>query len=293
MPDNSAIHDKRIESSEVVKFRRNESFLKVLKALPFWILIGCFIFVILGMTLSVLINAFSTEWNGTVLPKSYTLEWFIKAWENYDIWSYYQITLEITAIATLISLCLSIPGAYVLARRNFPFKSALISFYQLPFMLPEIVYALPIASIFYSIGLAETIPGLVLSQLLIGIPFSLFILIPFIESLDPRLEVAAQSLGANKYRMFTRIIVPQLVPGITSASINIFIRMFSTFLIILLISGPKTQTLPVMVFSVLESAGSQPAPMIAALTLSLMFPLLLFTFISLWFSGFIKRKTGK
>ena len=275
------------------KYKQKLKFYKFLKALPFWVLIIGFIMIILGMTLSVLLNAFSTQWFGTILPQHLSFDWFKKAWDQYQIGMYYMISMKITITSTLISLILSIPGAYVLARKNFRFKSALISFYNLPFMLPEIAYAIPLASIFYSIGLAETVPGLVIAQMLIGIPFSIFILMPYIEALDPRLEVAAQTLGANKLNLFTRIIIPQLIPGITAAAINIFIRMFSTFLIILLIAGPETQTLPVMVFSVLTSAGNQPPQMIDAVTVSLMFPLLLFTFISLWISSYAKRKTGK
>lgn len=284
-----------IESTQIgaIRYHRRQWIRRVFSALPFWIVIGVFIALILGMTLTVLLAAFSVNWYGTILPLHYTLHWFIKAWQDYEIWGYYKVTIEITVISTVLSLCLSIPGAYLLARKDFPLKSVLIGFYRLPFMLPEIVYALPLARIFYAIGLAETIAGLVLAQIVIGIPFALFILIPFIESLDSRLEAAAQSLGANKLQLFTRIIVPQLIPGITSAAINIFIRMFSTFLIILLIAGTQTQTLPVMVFSVLESAGSQPPPEIASLTVSLMIPLLAFTFISLWISSFTRRKTAK
>lgn len=258
-----------------------------------WILIIFFLTVILGMTLVVLFSAFGKEWYTTVFPQGYTLQWFIQAWNAYEIGTYYKITLQIVVTATIISLVLSIPTAYILARRDFPYKDGLIGFFQLPFTLPELVYAIPVASIFYSIGLAETIPGLIIVNLIIGIPFSVFLLIPFIESLDPRLEWAAQSLGANKFKMFTRIIVPQLVPGITTATINIFIRMFSTFTIILLISGPKTQTLPVMVFSVLQGSGTQPQAMLNSLALTLMLPLLFFAFISLWISSYTQKRLGK
>lgn len=273
--------------------RRMSKIMKIIKALPFWVLIIGFITVVLGMTISVFFGAFGKEWHGTIFPNGYTFEWFEKAWVNYEIGTYYQITLQIVVTATLISLVLSIPTAYILARREFPYKNLLIAFFQMPFTLPELVYAIPIASVFYSIGLAETIPGLVIVNLIIGIPYSVFILIPFIESLDPRLEWAAQSLGANKFKMFTRIVVPQLIPGITASAINIFIRMFSSFTIILLISGPTTQTLPVMVFSVLQSSGTQPPAMLNSLTLTLMFPLLLFAFVSLWISAYTQRRIGK
>jgi len=258
-----------------------------------WLMIIAFLTVVLGMTLVVLFSAFGKEWYTTVLPQGFTLEWFIKAWNAYEIGTYYKVTLQIVVSATVISLILSIPTAYILARREFPYKNGLISFFQLPFTLPELVYAIPVASIFYSIGLAETIPGLIIVNLIIGVPFSVFLLILFTESLDPRLEWAAQSLGANKYKLFTRIIVPQLVPGITTATINIFIRMFSTFTIILLISGPKTQTLPVMVFSVLQGSGTQPPAMLNSLALTLMLPLLLFAFVSLWISSYTQKRLGK
>jgi putative spermidine/putrescine transport system permease protein len=281
------------EEVSAQRVRRQRKITQFLKDLPFIVLITVFGILIIGMTLNVLLSAFAKEWAGTVLPNAYTFHWMTDAWKQYDIAEYFKVSLIVTTSATLLALILSLPGAYVLARKEFPLKSLLTSFYRLPFMLPELTYALPIASIFYSIGLAETVPGLILANLLIGIPFSIFIIIPFIEALDPRLEVAAQSLGATKLQMFTKIVAPQLVPGLTAAAINIFVRMFGTFIIILLIAGPTTQTLPVMVFSVLSSAGSQPQAMIDSLTISLMLPLLIFTFVSLWVSRFVQKKTGK
>lgn len=273
--------------------KRKRKIIQFLKNLPFIILIGLFGLIIILMTLNVLLSAFAKQWAGTTLPSGYTFHWMHDAWQEYDIWQYFKVSLTVTMSATIIALILSLPGAYILARKDFKLKTILTGFYRLPFMLPELTYALPIAAIFYKIGLAETIPGLVLANLLIGIPFSIFIIIPFIEALDPRLEVAAQSLGATKFSMFTRIIAPQLIPGLTAAAINIFVRMFGTFIIILLIAGPTTQTLPVMVFSVLTSAGSQPPAMIDALTISLMLPLLIFTFGSMWVSRITQKKTGK
>lgn len=267
------------------------SLMKWLANIPFWLIIIIFVLIVAGMTASVLVSSISNAWFATWLPQSYTLHWFAQAWIDYNIWHFYKVTLEVTILSTGISLVLSLPGAYVLARKQFPLKSTIIGFYQLPFTLPEIAYAIPLASLFYKFGLAETIPGLVLAQMLVGIPFATFILIPFIEVLDPRLESAAQSLGASRIDMLRRIVLPQLIPGITSAAINIFIRMFSTFLVILLIAGPQTQTLTVMVFSVLQSAGSQAPAEISSVTISLMFPLLGFTFISLWFSAYVKKRT--
>ncbi|SDM55731.1 ABC transporter permease [Sediminibacillus halophilus] len=258
-----------------------------------WVLILLFLTIVLGMTLAVILSAFGEEWYGTIFPEGYTVEWFVNAWQAYEVGEYFKITMEIVLTATVISLVLSLPTVYILARRDFPFKQALLGFFQMPFTLPDLLYAIPVASIFYSIGLAETMTGLIVVNLIVGIPFSVFILLPYVESLDPRLEYAAQSLGASKFKLFQRVIIPQIVPGITASAINIFIRMFNTFTIILLISGPKTQTLNVMVFSVLQGSGSQPPAMLNSLALTLMIPLLFFSFLSLWVSSFTQKRLGK
>ena len=258
-----------------------------------WVLIILFLTVVLGMTLAVILSAFGTQWYATFLPEGFTIDWFVEAWKRYDVGQYFKVTMEIVFTATVISLLLSIPTVYILARRDFPFKQALISFFQLPFTLPDLLYAIPVASIFYSIGLAETIPGLIIVNLIVGIPFSIFILLPYMESLDPRLEHAAQSLGASRFKLFQRIIVPQIIPGITVSAVNIFIRMFNTFTIILLIAGTTTSTLNVMVFNVIRGSGTQPPAMLDSLALTLMIPLLLFSFLSLWVSSITQRRFGK
>jgi len=258
-----------------------------------WVFIILFLTVVLGMTLAVILSAFGTEWYATFLPEGFTIDWFVRAWERYEVGQFFMVTMEIVLTATVISLLLSIPTVYILARREFPFKQALISFFQLPFTLPDLLYAIPVASIFYSIGLAETIPGLIIVNLIVGIPFSIFILLPYMESLDPRLEYAAESLGASKFKLFQRIVVPQIIPGITTSAVNIFIRMFNTFTIILLIAGPQTSTLNVMVFNVIRGSGTQPPAMLDSLALTLMIPLLLFSFLSLWVSSFTQRRLGK
>lgn len=262
------------------------------KNLPFWILIVSFIGTVLGMVLAVFFSAFGEKGEG-FWPGGFTVEWFLQAWERYDVGLYTTITLQIIVPATLISIVLSIPTAYVLGRREFPFKNALVTFFKMPFTLPELVYAIPVAAIFYSIGLAETIPGLVIVYLIIGIPFSVSILVPAMETLDPRLEWAALSLGADRKTMFIRVIMPQLVSAITAAALNVFVRIFGTFTLTLLIAGATSQTLPLMVFSVLQGSGTQPQALLDSLTIMLMIPMLIFSFATLWLQSFSQKRFGK
>ena len=147
------------------------------------------------------------------------------------------------------------------------------------------------ASVFYFIGWAETLGGVVAALMVVGIPYGLAILVPIMETLDPRVELAAQTLGANKWHVFTKIIIPQLIPGITSVAINVFLRVFGNFTLVLLLAGPGTMTMCVLVFSLLTSPGGSDHEN-AALTLFFMIPMLLFTIISLTLSNYLRKRAG-
>lgn len=283
-----------IPISRTYKHSKIKSLLKqTVKKAPFWLLIISFIGTVIGMMVAVYFSAFGESRGEGFLPTGFTVEWFVQAWQRYNVGQYSIITLQIIVPSTLISLILSIPTAYVLGRKEFPFKNGLVTFFKMPFTLPELVYAIPVASIFYSLGLAETITGLIIVYLIIGIPFSVSILIPFMESLDPRLEWAASSLGADGKQMFIKIVMPQLVSGITAAAINVFVRIFGTFTLTLLIAGATTQTLPLMVFSVLNGQGTQPQQLLDSLSIMLMLPLLIFSFVTLWIQSYSQKRFGK
>ena len=119
------------------------------------------------------------------------------------------------------------------------------------------------------------------------------ILMPFIESLDSRVEVAAETLGANKLTVFTKIIIPQLIPGTVSTAINVFVRLFTNYTLILLIGGSATYTLTIKVFSTLQNAKAESQGLLNALTVYYMIPMLLFTIFTLVLQHVLKRRYGE
>ena len=260
--------------------------------LPFYIIMFIFIGFVLGITATVILGCFSLDWRDTVFPETWTLYYLKQAWETYSIGKYYIISLEIVVGSTFLSIVCSLPTAYVMARKNMKFKSLLDQFFRLPILLPELIIGIPLAGIYYSIGLAETYVGVTSILMIIGIPFGLSILIPFIESLDSRLEVAAASLGANTFTIFKSIIIPQLIPGVVSTMINVFVRLFTNYTLLLLIGGISTYTLTIKVFNVLSNARSEPQALLNSLTLSYMLPMLGFTLLSLICEKALKKRFG-
>lgn len=265
---------------------------KILCSIPYYIIMFLFIGVVICITATVAIGCFSMDWRGTFLPTSWTTYQLKLAWEKYNIGHYYLVSLRIVVTATLLSLVCSLPSAYVLARKPIKGKTLINQFFRLPIMLPELLVGIPLAVIFYSLGLAETFTGVTVILMVIGVPFGLSILTPFIEGLDARVEIAAETLGANKLTVFLQIIIPQLIPGVVSTMINVFVRLFTNYTLMLLVGGTATYTMTIKVFNVLSNARSEPQALLNSLTLFYMLPMLGFTLVSLIAQNLLKKRFG-
>ncbi len=265
---------------------------KRLSSIPFYIVMFLFLILVLGIFLTVVIGCFSNDWRGTFLPTSYDLFYLKHTWTNYHVGHYYMTSFKVVVTATIISLVCAMPTAYVLARKNFKIKGLLNRIFQLPILLPELLIGIPLARIFYSIGIAETYTVVTMVLMVIGIPFGLSILTPFIEALDDRVEVAAATLGASRFKVFTKIVVPQLIPGVVSTLINVFVRLFTNYTLVLLVGGPQTFTLTIKVFSTLSNAKVEPQAWLNSLTVYYMIPMLLFTFLSLVLEKRLRKRFG-
>lgn len=265
---------------------------KCLARIPFYVIMFTFILFVIGIFATVVIGCFSNEWSKTFLPETFTAFYLKQAWEMYNIGGYYLTSVKVVVFSTLISLVCVLPTAYVMARKEMKLKGILHQFFQLPILLPELLIGIPLATIFYSLGIAESFGVVVAVLIVIGIPFGLSILIPFIEALDERVEIAAETLGANKFQVFTLVIIPQLLPGVVSTLINVFVRLFTNYTLVLLVGGPKTFTLTIKVFNILSNAKTEPQALLNSLTLYYMLPMLIFTFLALWMEKKLKKRFG-
>ena len=94
------------------------------------------------------------------------------------------------------------PAAYALARRDFPGKKLVMLLFLLPLLVPPFTFGIPLATVLYRVGLAGTMWGVIVANLVPTVPFVVLVLIPFIEQIDPRVEAAARVFGAGTLRLF-------------------------------------------------------------------------------------------
>jgi sulfate transport system permease protein len=128
------------------------------------------------------------------------------------------------------------------------------------------------------VKVAFTPLGIALALLFIGLPFTIRTLQPVLESLDPETEDAASSLGATRWDVFRRVLLPELVPAWLTGFTLAFARGLGEYGSVVFISGNlpmRTEVAPLLVMTKLEQYDYAGATALAALLLVLSFGLLL------------------
>lgn len=220
-----------------------------------WLLVALFIFNLALLIASVVLDSLASRWLGTWLPVGYTANWYGSAWDEFQLGSVLIVTLEVVIAVLLISALLGVPAAYALARREFPGKRAALFIFLLPLIVPPFTYGIPLASVLYRFGLGGTLAGVVLANLVPAVPFVIFVLVPFVEQIDPRIEAAARVLGARTGKLFRHVLMPLLAPGILASLVLVLVRTIGLFDLTFLTSGPGTQTLVVALYYAVFAPG--------------------------------------
>jgi len=137
----------------------------------------------------------------------------------------------IIAIGTaVLSLIITIPGAYAFGRRSFPGREILFYLIIIALMFPYILLIIPISSMWNDLGLYDTIPGLWLAYQVFVTPFALWVMRDFFEDLPSNLEEAAQVYGCTQWEAFYKTILPVATPAIIAVGFLAFLVGWNDFL---------------------------------------------------------------
>jgi len=229
-----------------------------------WFLLAFFFVNLAGIVFSAVVDSFGDNWFGNWLPQVWTTHYWSDAWHAYDLGQVLQVTLIVSVAVVIVSVLVGVPASYALARRNFPFKHAIMLVFLLPVMVPPIAYGIPLATAMYKfntithVQIANSMFGVILANLVPAIPFVVLTMTPFIEQI-------------------TRILLPLLVPGVLAASILVLVRTVGMFELTYLTAGTDSETLVVKLFDSISGAGiraPQQSDAMAVLYMGMMLVLL-------------------
>lgn len=172
-----------------------------------------------------------------------------------------RFTFIQAVLSTLLTLILGLPAAILFARYDFRGKSLLRALTAVPFMLPTVVVAAGFNALLGPRGLIHllfplwsftflgTLPAILAAHVFYNTTIVIRIVGTALSSLDPKLEHAARSLGADSSRVWWNITLPLLGPAILGSSLLVFLFDFTSFGVILLLGGPQFATLEVEIYA--------------------------------------------
>ena len=183
----------------------------------------------------------------SLFPHSFSLEHFQDLFENKNFGTSIKNSLIVTLVSLSLSLVFGLACAYILARARFKFKlkGPMLFWALLLRVLPPIAFALPLYIMMNDIGILATKIPLILSHMLINIPFIVWFMITFFESLPLEVEESAAVDGASENQLFIRIVLPQVLPGITAVGILSFMTSWNEYLYgVIFVQSPSQFTIP-------------------------------------------------
>lgn len=164
------------------------------------------------------------------LPEVWTFYHYEELFWFTSFLQYFWNTLLTAVTASFIGVVVSLCGVYSVTRFRF-IGARLFTFLMLfIYMLPPILLAIPFFQIWFSLGMLDTLNALMLTYLTITLPFSVWILRPYIDSIPREMEESARVDGCSQFQAFLRIIVPQTLPGISAALIFTFVVVWNEYL---------------------------------------------------------------
>lgn len=179
----------------------------------------------------------------------FSLRWYQHMLESRDMMEALYTTFSVAIIATLISTVLGTISAIGLSKSRKIIRKTMDQINNLPLMNPEIVTAIGFMLLFITFRVEKGYTTMLLAHIAFCIPYVMLSVMPKIRSLDPNLADAAMDLGATPWQALTKVIVPQITPGIISGALIAFTMSIDDFIISYFVTGRGVKNLSIMVYT--------------------------------------------
>jgi putative spermidine/putrescine transport system permease protein len=180
-------------------------------------------------------------------------------------------SVVVAAVTAVIAVVIAVPAGRTLGLYDFRGKDLISVLLTLPVIVPPLCVAMGLHLWFIRLGLAETYGGVIGVHLTFSLPYAIFVLWGVFSNYNPDFEDQARSLGASRFTVVTRVMLPMILPGVSVAALFAFLLSWSQYLSTLIIGGGRLITLPVLLFALM---GSGDRPVAAAVSLVFVAPAL-------------------
>lgn len=241
---------------------------KIAADIATYILLSIFCLIILLPILWIIRLSFTTKFVAYKIPP----EWFFKPildnyrslFVDYGFARFFFNSLVVAIGSTAIAIPIAFLAAYSFNRFNTGGRSLQFGILGLQ-MMPPIVLSLPIFVLMKTLNLLNTRGGLIVSYLSFNLPFVIWMLMGFLESIPVELEEAAKIDGATRIQAVIRIVFPLATPGVMASGVLSFILSWNEFLFALMLTAEKTSTVPIALAAMQTERGVMLGTLAAAM----------------------------
>ena len=185
-----------------------------------------------------------TEGMMSLKSDAYSTRWYADIAKNPQ-WAFSAVNSIIVAVcSTLLATFLGTLAALGLSQSHMPYKSAVMGVLISPMIVPLIISAAGMFFFYSNIGLAQTLPGVILAHAVLGTPFVVITVTATLTGFDNSLTRASQSLGADSRKTFFKVQMPLILPGVISGALFAFITSFDEVVIVFFLAGFEQRTIP-------------------------------------------------
>ena len=204
---------------------------------------------LIGPTLVIIPMSFSSGKTLKFPPPGYSLRWYENLFTS-EMWTGAAITsLQVGVLTAIFATVLGTITAIGLARGKFPAKSFIQAVVLSPLIIPLVIVAIGMFSVFVSWRLAGSLVGLVIAHTVLALPFVVTNVMASLRTVDRNLELAAANLGAGPIRVFTRVTLPLIMPGALAGALFAFITSWDEIVVAIFLTTARLRTLPIVMWN--------------------------------------------
>ena len=203
---------------------------------PVLLILGILSTPLIFMYIFAVIDSFSKTYSGSFLPNEFTFEHWRFLWESVDdgrasVWTVTFNTFVFAISSSLMVTAVSLTAAYALSRLNLPFRGMFLGGLIVLHSFPTITLIIAIFLILQMLGLYDTLIGLIMVKTALELPFGVWIMKGFYDTVPWEIEMAGIQDGASRVTVWHKLILPQVQPGLSALLIFSFLSAWSEFIL--------------------------------------------------------------
>jgi len=186
-----------------------------------------------------------SQWPLRYLPSRITFEHYDTLLEQTSFAGNLLNSLIVAFGAVAVGLAVSVPAAYAFSRFRFPGRRALMTQFLVINMFPIVLLIIPLFVLMRRLGLLDTFVGIIAGHSTFAIPFAIWMLTSYMNSIPKELDEAALIDGATRLQVMRLVLLPLMMPGVVTTAIYIFVTSWNEYLFAMMLSGENVRTVTV------------------------------------------------